>query len=431
MFAPTRITLAAVLVVIGCGDNSPAPTGGTFRVQIENIAPWQVLESSTQVIRTNGMRGPAGPAEAFEFTFTGGKGHAVSFASMFGESNDWFFAPAGGGIPLYDAAGGPISGDVTAYVLLWDAGSEIDQEPAVGEATGPQQPSADFGARDPNQRVRRVTSPIVLADGQTFAVPAVSEMLRATLTAHGDTSFTLRVENVSTPATLVTSLGAMPISLSPLVWAVHAQPDPLFVADTYERRTGLERLAEQGMPDTIGGSLAEDRGFATPVSPGVATTGVPLYELGGRDFGEGLERLAEDGDPAQLAAARADVVVFDTPLHASEPRAAMPGEAFSFEITGERLHLAMMFGMSNDWIFATPADGVLLLEGSVTDQLVVIDLGTELDEEPAIGPNTAPQQLAPNTGLLDPTTSVRPADYDRRANEHIRVMISEILAVPS
>src|SRR5687767_14625212 len=122
-----------------------------YTLRIENVAPWKVLKSGT----VGSM--PIGPLETVEIRFTAGKGHAINFATMLGESNDWFFAPGPDGIPIFDAAGNPNAGDVTKYIKLWDAGTEIDQELGVGDATAPQQPSPNYGARDPNPLVREVT----------------------------------------------------------------------------------------------------------------------------------------------------------------------------------------------------------------------------------------------------------------------------------
>jgi len=77
---------------------------------------------------------------------------------MFGASNDWFFGAGEQGIPLFDARGAPIDGDVSSQVVLWDAGSEENEEPAVGPHTGPQQSSPDDGPADANPNVRPLAS---------------------------------------------------------------------------------------------------------------------------------------------------------------------------------------------------------------------------------------------------------------------------------
>jgi hypothetical protein len=59
-------------------------------------------------------------------------------ATMMGQSNDWFYAPAESGIALFKD-GKPISGEISSQIILWDAGTEVDQEPGIGSDQGPRQ----------------------------------------------------------------------------------------------------------------------------------------------------------------------------------------------------------------------------------------------------------------------------------------------------
>jgi len=74
----------------------------------------------------------------------------------FGWSNDWFFATRPEGIALFSAEGAPRRGDVTGDLAIYDAGTELDQELAIGPDTGPQQAGPDAGAADPVDQVREV-----------------------------------------------------------------------------------------------------------------------------------------------------------------------------------------------------------------------------------------------------------------------------------
>jgi hypothetical protein len=453
----TRVLLiaAAALGLGACGDDDldlpgdddVEPIPRSFMVRIENVAPWTVLKAGIATTKTNGMQGPAGPGEAFELQFTARRGHYLSFASMLGESNDWFFAPNARGIPLFNARDRPRSGDVTRYVELWNAGTEIDQEPGVGDATGPRQPSPDFGAADPVGRVRVVPSEIRLDNGTMFTRPETSAMIRVTLRPGPDELFTVRVENVSTATTLQTSEGPMPVHLSPFAWTVHSLPGPIFEDMAVPRDNGLEELAESGDPGPLGATLAASAGFHTSLSPGVFVVHElgenPLFEVGEPDFGAGLEALAEDGQyvPLRDELARAlpeDALVrgaFDTPVGATTPAPLRPGQAYEFTVRGfpgDAVSFATMFAMSNDWFFG-PVDGIALFDGitprsgDVTSEVFLLDVGTELDEEIAIGPNTAPQQPAPNRGPLDPVRAVREVTADRYAvpkEAHLRVTLT-------
>lgn len=73
----------------------------------------------------------------------------LSFATMFIQSNDVFYAPQPGGIPPFESEGTPIGSgqarDVTDPVALWDAGTEVDQEPGTGDDQAPRQSGADTG----------------------------------------------------------------------------------------------------------------------------------------------------------------------------------------------------------------------------------------------------------------------------------------------
>ena len=51
--------------------------------------------------------------------------------TMMGQSNDWFYGPNESGIELFKN-GQPISGDITSQIILWDVGTEVDQEPGIG-----------------------------------------------------------------------------------------------------------------------------------------------------------------------------------------------------------------------------------------------------------------------------------------------------------
>ena len=446
--------LAMAVAAAGCdsddGVDGVDASTAQFRVRIENVAPFTVLKSGVVNTKTTGAVGALASGEAFELTVTAGVGHSFNFASMLGESNDWFFGPGPAGIELYDGTGEPRSGDVTSEIRLWDAGTEVDEEPAVGGSTGPQQTVPDQGAPDDDPVVSAIGASIVLADGSRFDLPAVEDMIKVTLTPRPDRAFVVRIENVSTESTLETSQGARSIHISPAVWALHIADAPLFDDGAADRGEGLEYIAEAGRTGTLASVMGELSGAATPFSPGVfavASAGEPIYSIGLAERGNGLERIAEDGDPMALAEAMAsaepddlgDRGVFNTPAGLDDPGPARPGAAFEITVTaapGDRLAFATMFGMSNDWFFGTPAGGIELfdadgapLAGDVTDEIMIYDAGTELDQELAIGADTGPQQAGPNTGRADPVAQVRAlgaGDYARPASAHMRVTVEPL-----
>jgi hypothetical protein len=99
--------------------------------------------------------GPIRPGDSFEFTFTAAQGMKLFMTQMFGQSNDWFYAPGANGIALFDAKGMAVSGDVTNQFYLWDAGTEKDEEIGIGPNQGPRQKGTNTG-EDEHGVVHRV-----------------------------------------------------------------------------------------------------------------------------------------------------------------------------------------------------------------------------------------------------------------------------------
>lgn len=99
--------------------------------------------------------GPIRPGDSFEFTVTAMPGMKLFMTQMFGQSNDWFYAPAANGIALFDAKGNPLSGDITDKFILWDAGTEKDEEIGIGPNQGPRQKGNNTGEAE-NGVVHRV-----------------------------------------------------------------------------------------------------------------------------------------------------------------------------------------------------------------------------------------------------------------------------------
>lgn len=98
--------------------------------------------------------GPIRPGESYEFTFTARPGMKLMLTMMNGQSNDEFYAPEADGIVLFDANGVALTGDVTRKFVLWDAGTEVNEELGVGANQGPRQSAVNTGA-DEHGVVRR------------------------------------------------------------------------------------------------------------------------------------------------------------------------------------------------------------------------------------------------------------------------------------
>ena len=126
------------------------------------------------------MKGAPGVSAAvmFErtdtFTITAQPGEMLTFATMFGQSNDCFYAPKTGALRLFDRDGKPIMGERAVEVVLYDVGTEANQAPGVGPDQGPRQ--------DPNNwRQGELEHATVQPVRDTFAYPPVGEVIRVTL----------------------------------------------------------------------------------------------------------------------------------------------------------------------------------------------------------------------------------------------------------
>ncbi len=196
-------------------------------------------------------------------------------------------------------------------------------------------------------------------------VPAIAQ------SAHRDhaTEFTVRVENVSTTSTLKLSNGeTAPAPTAPVLWVVHTGKDPVFTDGQKDRGHGLESLAEEGDPSKLATALEGKAGIVK-----VGAVAIPVGDM--------------------------------------EPGPALPGKVFEMKFTaspGEKLTLAFMFGQSNDLFYAPVGEGIALfdsngkaLSGNITSKLVLWDAGTEVNQEPGLGPDQAPRQAGPNTGATE------------------------------
>lgn len=159
--------------------------------------------------------------------------------------------------------------------------------------------------------------------------------------------------------------------------------------------------------------LPDGRMISAHVSPGmyaIVYGDAAAFEPG-KPASAALERQAEDGSPKLLAetlANRAGVRAVGT---------FMPGEPVTLTVRpGDRLVFTTMFVQSNDLFYAPGPKGInlfdaagRLIEGDATMAVTLWDAGTETNEAPGVGPNQAPRQAAPNTGVAE-SGIVRPVN---------------------
>ncbi|MBL26400.1 MAG: hypothetical protein CMM50_02450 [Rhodospirillaceae bacterium] len=99
-------------------------------------------------------------------------GDRLSFAVMFEQTNDAFYAFGPEGVALFDDAGQPVSADLTGQVMLWDAGTEMNQPLGNGVDNGVNQSGPNVGP-DENGVVHA-------AEGDA-AYPPVASVIRVTI----------------------------------------------------------------------------------------------------------------------------------------------------------------------------------------------------------------------------------------------------------
>jgi hypothetical protein len=210
----------------------------------------------------------------------------------------------------------------------------------------------------------RTLAASIVALGAASGLAAQAKAGRDHPPARG-TTFTVRVENISQGEALKLSNGkTAPVVIAPVLWVVHTgNANPLFVGGQVDAAKGLEALAETGNPDPLAGSVRS--------APGVVAVGAAARPVGSASGG---------------------------PL--------TPGKAYEFTVTaapGQFLSLAAMFGQSNDWFYSNDRPIALFNGGKavsrdVSPRISLWDAGTEVDEEPGLGPNQAPRQKDPQAG---------------------------------
>ncbi|NBB73881.1 MAG: hypothetical protein GVY35_09395 [Bacteroidetes bacterium] len=467
------VALAAIVAACDSNGMDDTPVTNRFRVEIANVqdetqgAPFPLLKSGAFDTRAgSGEQGPVRPGEAYEITFTAGPnalpgvGAQFSFATMFVQSNDLFYAFEPGGIPLFESSGTPVGldapADVTDEVALWDAGTETDEAPGTGANQAPRQSGPDTGA-DENGTIVRVenTDSDPALEDSGFEYPPVADAIRVTISsqeddASGAYAFTVRIENVGDETG--TQVNGAPLVISPGTYAVHFDETPGgddvgFFPNGAAASDGIEAIAEDGMPGPHAQALSALTGVTVPLSPGafaVHTGDVPFF-ADGDAAGPGIEDIAEDGIPAALADALPDISgvqssgAFGVDGGASTTIGPIgPGGSYTFEIEaapGDRFSFATMYVQSNDLFYAFAPRGVALydsndmpISGDVTSEVALWDAGTEVDEEPGVGLNQIIRS-APDTGPDEGGTIVEVQGQDDGftyppTNEIIRVTIT-------
>jgi hypothetical protein len=389
--------LFVLLLFASCKkDNNHPQAKGTIKV--ENVLMARNLaESGT--FKGAGNPPVILPGQEVSFSFSAGKGQALSFATMYGWSNDLFFAPVNPGIALFDAQGKPLEGDVSDQLRIWDNGTRINQKPGMAVSHP--------GMAD-NAAIKEVNG--MDAQGNTY-LPA-KQLMKGTLKYEGNSVFTFTIRNISGGT-------ANETPFSPGVWSVSniLGGNLLSSAPIYENgkptANGLTAIAEMGDNSMLAEYLTTNTKIFTALSPVLIvvynSAKNPLFMVGEKDRNQGLADLAQKGDVSVLEKAlmKQPGVRYVYVMKAAQTTVLLPRigdmaggsieQAIKYE-KGDRITFATMFGYSNDWFYSFGDEGIA--GGTMGDQTGLVKLfdnGTAVDQFPGAGNSQGPFGGAPQT----------------------------------
>ena len=121
----------------------------------------------------NGVTGgPIFSGDPFEFEIEAEDGDKLTILSMYAQFDDLFYGSLSV-IYLFEN-NKPVSGDITKYFQLWDAGTEVNQEPGKGSYQAARQKSKTEGDRE---------NGVIHSINDAFAYPLLTTVIKATTTA--------------------------------------------------------------------------------------------------------------------------------------------------------------------------------------------------------------------------------------------------------
>lgn len=379
--------LSTVVLLASCKKDHPVVTQPNT-ITIENVLDSKPLvESGT--FKGTGTPPVILPGQSVSFSFSAAKNQRLSFATMYGWSNDLFFATDSTGIKLYQDDGTPITGDVSAQIKLWDNGTRVNQKPGKN-VTHPG--TAESATRN----IKEVNG----TDDYGNTYVAVTKLMKVSLAYNGNSTFTATIMNISGGL-------ANETPFSPGVWAISYTaggnlllPKPIYTAGMLSVH-GLTDIAEKGDNTALSNYLTSITGIFTPLSPILVVvyegSENPFYKTGENDRGQGLKEIAQKGNADVLAAylktriGIKDVYVLKEPTTTVLlPRIA---DALGGKVSqllnvakGDRIAIATMYGFSNDWFFATSGNDIdALQKGDVSSYLGLYDDGTAINQFPGAG----------------------------------------------
>jgi hypothetical protein len=381
-------TMLFALVCLASCDKDKDDMAKQSTITIENVL------NSKPLVETGTFKGTGTPpvilpGQSVSFSFSAAKSQRLTFATMYGWSNDLFFAPANPGIKLYNDDGTPITGDVSAQIKLWDNGTRVNQKPGM-TVTHPG--TAEAAAKN----IKEVTT----TDDYGNSYVAASQLMKVSLAYNGNSTFTVTIMNNSGGT-------ANETPFSPGVWAISyvaggnlLLPEPIYSAGK-PTANGLTDIAEAGNNAPLSTYLTGITGIFTPLSPilVVVYNGAvnPFYKTGELDRGEGLKELAQKGNADVLAAYLKTKAGVKSVYVLKEPTSTVllprVGDANGGMVSqqlnitkGDKIAIATMYGFSNDWFFATTSNDIDgMQKGDVSSSIGLFDNGTAINQFPGAG----------------------------------------------
>lgn len=164
--------LSPALVIVYRGDKNPVyELGKTDNgMGLKEIAQFgNVSKLQNNLKAFPGIKGiyvagsaPVAPGNKIMTNFVADPGDKIAYVTMFGFSNDWFYANEGN----IDAA---IKGDLTSKTALFDSGTGVDQYPGAGNR------QALFGGIPQSENM------VISKVGTQYPVPAVQNVIKVTV----------------------------------------------------------------------------------------------------------------------------------------------------------------------------------------------------------------------------------------------------------
>ena len=399
--APFALALA-LAPGLGCAEDEPT----RFEITVENITPSSSIYDVRALEATQPDADPdtLEPGESWRCVVPSAPGARLQILAKLSGFDDAYVALEPGGMPMWSYGLSPLApmeGDRSDILVVFDAGSGGDGEVASPPHQGPVtrlRQGGEGGEADP--------------DASLMAMPAVEDLFSLRTRELGDWSFEVTVENLATPDKAWPN-GLGEPRLIGGVCVVLDENARLFEIGS-RASDELLALAEDGDPEPLITAIREGSGIASDLSAVLWAKhdgDGALYDPG--EFATpGLEHFAEDAFALTRLHEIRDDATFDDfglvlPL---DGWTMVPGERVRFQLEaypGDRLTVMSAYLAANDYIVGTGRTGIPLFDqgvpnvGAHDEYLELVDVGTEVDEAPGLGPNQYIYQPDSGGGWLE------------------------------